>query len=99
MIIYANYKKKYKKVRVKQNYNVIDKNKTLMINSRIENIIVKFLNNQASNVELDELETWISDSKNELLFKAYIKTNYAIDYNLKKFNADKVKKRTENYNS
>ncbi|WP_344787189.1 FecR family protein [Postechiella marina] len=64
-----------------------------MINSRIENIIVKFLNNQASNVELDELETWISDSKNELLFKAYIKTNYAIDYNLKKFNADKVKQK------
>jgi ferric-dicitrate binding protein FerR (iron transport regulator) len=62
-----------------------------MIDTKIENIIVKFLNNQATGIELDILETWIQDSNNSKIFKSYIKTNYAINYNLKKFNAEGVK--------
>lgn len=64
-----------------------------MVNSRIENLIVKYLSNQASVLELDELESWILESsKNEILFNSFVKTNYAIDYNLKKFDIEKVKK-------
>jgi len=62
-----------------------------MVDSKTENLIVKFLNNQATGVELDDLETWIEDSNNSKIFKRYIKINYAINYNLKKFNADNVK--------
>jgi ferric-dicitrate binding protein FerR (iron transport regulator) len=62
-----------------------------MISSKIENLIVKFLNNQATGMELDALEIWIEDSNNSKIFKSYIKTNYAINYNLKKFDAESVK--------
>ncbi len=60
--------------------------------SKAEKLIVKFLTNQASAQELDELSKWIEDSRNQELFTIYVKTNYAIDYNMKKFEANKVKK-------
>lgn len=60
--------------------------------SKAEKLIVKFLTNQASAQELDELSRWIEDSRNQELFTIYVKTNFAIDYNMKKFEANKVKK-------
>ncbi|WP_299436173.1 FecR family protein [uncultured Maribacter sp.] len=63
-----------------------------MISSKTEKLIVKYLCNQASIIELDELESWILKSqKNEKLFNSYIKTNYVIEFNTKKFNTKKVK--------
>jgi len=62
-----------------------------MITPKKEKLIVKFLTNQASADELDELENWILDSNNEEIFNTYVKTNYLIEYNLKKFDANKVK--------
>ncbi|MBM1105630.1 FecR family protein [Aurantibacter crassamenti] len=62
-----------------------------MIAPKTEILIVKFITNQASISELDELEKWLLDSDNEKVFKAYVKTNYAIDYNMKKFDSKKVK--------
>jgi ferric-dicitrate binding protein FerR (iron transport regulator) len=62
-----------------------------MESNKIQNIIVKYLGNQATFSELDELDKWIKNPENEKLFKSYIRTNYAIDYNMKKFNAEKIK--------
>src|SRR6478609_8973307 len=61
-----------------------------MESDKIQNSIVKYLSNQATFSELDELDRWIKDPKNEELFKSYIRTNYAIDYNMKKFNSEKI---------
>ncbi|MFH4966525.1 FecR family protein [Gaetbulibacter sp. M235] len=63
------------------------------MSKRIQNIIVKYLTNQASFLELDELEAWIQDPVNEKLFNDYVKTNYAIEYSIKKFNSDNVKEK------
>jgi hypothetical protein len=62
-----------------------------MITPHIENLIVKFLSNQATASELDTLETWIQDSNNEQFFKLYVKTNYAIEFNMRTFNINKAK--------
>ena len=62
-----------------------------MESNNIENIIVKYLSNQANFAELDALDNWIKNPENEKLFQSYIRTNYAVDYNLKKFNSDKIK--------
>ena len=62
-----------------------------MESNKIEKIIVKYLSNQATFAELDALDNWIKNPENEKLFQSYIRTNYAIDYNLKKFNAAKIK--------
>ncbi|MEY2868331.1 MAG: hypothetical protein RIR01_760 [Bacteroidota bacterium] len=61
-----------------------------MINANIENIIVKFLIKQASASELTELEEWIQDSNNKKLFEEYVKVNYAIEYNMREFDSNKV---------
>lgn len=61
-----------------------------MVSKRIKNIIVKYLTNQATSFELDELEMWIKEPSNEKIFNTYVKTNYVIEYNMRKFNSDKV---------
>jgi len=66
-----------------------------MISPNIENIIVKFLTNQASASELSELEVWIQDPNHEKLFNRYVKINYAIGYNMKEFDSHKVKRKLQ----
>lgn len=61
-----------------------------MISVIIENIIVKFLTNQASASELNELEVWIQDSNNNELFNEYVKINYVTEYNMMEFDSHKV---------
>jgi transmembrane sensor len=63
-----------------------------MISKNNQNLIVKYLVNEASSLELDELELWLRDPENEKEFNSFVKTNYLMDYNLKKFDADKTKK-------
>jgi len=72
-----------------QFWNVI----ILMVSKEIKNIIAKYLSNQASSSELAELGLWIKDVNNEEEFYNYVKTNYAIDYNLKKFNTKLLEKK------
>jgi hypothetical protein len=96
MIIINNYKcenrkKVVTKVRVVQKGNVLVIYSLKMESNKMQNIIVKYLSNQATVSELDELDNWIKNPENEKLFQSYIRTNYAIDYNLKKFNSDKIK--------
>lgn len=62
-----------------------------MISAKIENIITKFLTNQASASELTELEIWIQDPDNKELFDQYVKINYVIEYNMKEFDSSKIK--------
>ena len=62
-----------------------------MISEKFERLIAKYLVNQATFLELNELELWVKNPDNEKEFIKYVKTNYAIEYNLKKFNPDKTK--------
>jgi hypothetical protein len=60
-----------------------------MISNKIQNIIIKYLSNQASITELDALEVWLENSDNEKEFIKYVKVNYLIDMNLKEFKTKK----------
>ena len=55
-----------------------------MIPKNIENSIVKYLNSEASIIEMEELETWLEDDKKVDVFKDYVKLNYLIDINTAK---------------
>jgi hypothetical protein len=57
-----------------------------MISKKTQNILTKYLNNQASISELEQLEQWLDEDANEKHFIEYVKVNYLIDINLKKFN-------------
>jgi ferric-dicitrate binding protein FerR (iron transport regulator) len=63
-----------------------------MLTDRIKTIISKYLSNQASNSELDELGLWLEESAHQKEFYYYVKTNYAINFNLQKFNSKHSKK-------
>jgi len=58
----------------------------------IKNLIVKYFTKQASLSELDELSKWIENVYNKEEFIKYVKINYAIDFNMKKFGMDNSKK-------
>ncbi|WP_299555218.1 FecR family protein [Seonamhaeicola sp.] len=62
------------------------------MNQKIENIIVKYLMNEANIDELDSLTVWLRNPKNKQIFKNFVKTNYAIDVNTKQFDLENAKK-------
>ena len=49
---------------------------------KIENLIVKYLTNAATAPELDVLSKWVEDPKNRMLFKDFVETHVAINYNM-----------------
>jgi len=63
-----------------------------MKNPEIDKIIVKFLTNTASIQELEILKNLLKDKKNKQLFKNYVKINYAIDLDMKQFDANSFKR-------
>lgn len=63
-----------------------------MLPKEIENYIVKYLSNQATLNELDELSLWLENPVNRPLFNNYVKTNYAITYTMKHYDANQTKK-------
>jgi ferric-dicitrate binding protein FerR (iron transport regulator) len=63
-----------------------------MASKQIEKIIAKYLIDQASFEELDDLELWVTKTENEQEFINYVKVNYTIDYNLKKTDTFKTKR-------
>lgn len=63
-----------------------------MLSDKIKTIISKYLSNQASNSELDELGLWLEESAHQKEFYYYVKTNYAINFNLQKFDSKNSKK-------
>lgn len=62
------------------------------MNEKIEKIIVKFLTNGANEEELEKLADWLKIKNNTHFFDYYIKTNYALDMNMNKFDSKGVKK-------
>ena len=62
------------------------------MNQKMENIIVKFLMNTANINELESLTIWLKKPENRQIFKSFVKTNYAMDINMKKFDTENVKK-------
>jgi len=62
-----------------------------MYTNKIENIIVKYLNNEATLTELEELTSWLDNSNNLKIFNDFVSVNYAINYNMKAYNSQLTK--------
>lgn len=58
-------------------------------------LITKFLTHQASLADLDKLEIWLKDAGNEQLFNSYVETNFAIEHEMKQFDANKLKSKLQ----
>ncbi len=52
---------------------------------------INFLLNEAQSNDLEHLEDWLKDSKNNQLFQSYIKTNYIMDSGMNSFDSEKSK--------
>ena len=61
-----------------------------MKNKKIEDLIIKFISKSINANELEELSLWLEKGDNATTFKEYIRINYALDYNLMSFDADKA---------
>lgn len=57
-----------------------------------ERLIVKFITNQASQEEIEELTKWLKREDNQIVFRDFVKTNYAIDAAMHSFDSTEVKK-------
>jgi hypothetical protein len=87
-----NYKKKViKKLGLLKTASLLLKVYIFMASKRIKKIIAKYLVDQASFEELDDLELWLKKNENEQEFINYVKVNYTIDYNLKQTDTIKTK--------
>jgi transmembrane sensor len=63
-----------------------------MKKNKMERIIVKYLTNEATSIETEQLLGWLKDPNNVLIFNSFVKINYAVDYEIKKFDAEKAKR-------
>lgn len=57
-----------------------------------ERLIVKFITNQASQDEIETLTEWLKVEENQIVFKDFVKTNYAIDTVVNTFDSTEVRK-------
>lgn len=57
-----------------------------------ERLIVKFITNQASQEEIEQLTMWLKEEENQIVFNDFVKTNYAIDTALNTFDSTEVRK-------
>lgn len=57
------------------------------IKSKIENLIVKYINKSATAKDLDELILWVDNADNLQIFKTYVKDHYAINYSMMNTNS------------
>jgi transmembrane sensor len=57
-----------------------------------ERLIVKFITNQASRDEIETLTEWLKEEENQIVFRDFVKTNYAIDATMYTFDSAEVKK-------
>jgi transmembrane sensor len=63
-----------------------------MTMKKSERLIVKFITNQASQEEIEELTKWLKREDNQIVFRDFVKTNYAIDAVMHSFDSTQVKK-------
>jgi len=59
--------------------------------SEIHDILVKFFNKTANSEELEILEVWIKDPANELVFKDFVKTHFAITVAMNDPNSNEIR--------
>lgn len=57
-----------------------------------ERLIVKFITNQASQEEIEILTEWLKEEQHQVVFKEFVKTNYAIDASMNTFDSVEVVK-------
>ena len=60
------------------------------MNSKIEKIIIKFFDNEASLPELNYLLHWINNEKNYAQYVEYIKINHLTNLALNKLDQEKI---------
>lgn len=58
----------------------------------IEQLIVMFVTNQASQEDIEILTQYLQSDENKILFKDFVKINYAIDITMNKFDSLETKK-------
>lgn len=58
---------------------------------KVKKIIIKYLTNSISAIELDHLTTWLENQENIELFNSYVKLNYGISTTMDKYSSEKVK--------
>lgn len=64
-----------------------------MAQLKIEILILKFINNQASEEDINAISDWLEeDVNNQKVFNNLIKTNYTVNYSMKSVNTDAAKK-------
>lgn len=63
-----------------------------MTTKKSEELIVKFITNQANQEEIELLSQWLEDVDNQKVFQGFVKTNYAIDYIMDTFDPNETKK-------
>lgn len=63
-----------------------------MSSQNINNLIVKYLTNEANTEDLDYLSKWILNSDNEKIFETYVKIYYQITLAMNKPDIDIIKK-------
>ncbi|MFH6603661.1 FecR family protein [Maribacter algicola] len=61
------------------------------MDDQIESLIIKFLTKEANIHELQQLELWIGNPENELLFHEYIKANTIMNMSVGKYDRKKAK--------
>lgn len=62
-----------------------------MVPKNIENSIVKFLSQSADVEDLNLLNTWLEDEKNQAVFKVYVKTQFALNIAMHDPDLEKVR--------
>jgi len=62
-----------------------------MKNLEIEKIIIKFINQEVGSNELKELELWLKNDENAILFSEYVKIEYLTANYLGNYNVEKAK--------
>ena len=63
-----------------------------MTAKKSEELIVKFITNQANLGEIELLTQWLEDVENQKVFQGFVKTNYASDFSMLTFDSDETKK-------
>ncbi len=63
-----------------------------MISTEIEDLIIKYFTKSAKSDDLEVLNSWIQDPENQLVFKDYVKTHFAITIGMNDPYLDKIKK-------
>lgn len=64
-----------------------------MISKDIENRIIKYFTQSADVEDLDILNNWLFDERNQKIFKSYVKTHFAINLAMNNPEFDKVKEK------